>query len=335
MSLNNSREIEKIQSDFPIFKNNPHLIYLDNASTTQKPKQVLDVIVSYYQNYNSNIHRGIYKISEKATAEFEGVRNKVKLFIGAEDRRSIVFTRGTTEGINLVSNSWGETLKPGDEILITEMEHHSNIIPWQLICNKMGAVLRYIPILENGKLNLSDIEKYINNKTRLVSIIHQSNVFGTINPVQDIIKIAHAKGALVLIDGAQSIPHMKVNMLEMDCDFYVFSGHKAFGPTGVGVLYARPELLEDMTPFMGGGEMIKEVTLTESTWNDIPWKFEAGTPSIAQVIGLGSAIEYIENVGINNINEYENKLLCYAQEQLNQITGVNIYGDGKEFVSAK
>ncbi|SVE25137.1 uncharacterized protein METZ01_LOCUS477991, partial [marine metagenome] len=243
-------------------------------------------LTHYYENYNSNIHRGIYTIAEKATAAYEDTRDKVAQFIQSEDRRSIVFTRGTTESINLVASSWGqENLKADDEVLITEMEHHSNIIPWQLICKKTGAKLRYIPILENGALNISDLGKYITAKTRIIAVIHQSNVFGTINPIEDIVKQAHDVGALVLVDGAQSVPHHRVDVSQMDCDFFAFSGHKMLGPTGVGVLYARPEILDKMNPFMSGGEMIREVTLEKSTWNDIPWKFEAGTPNIAQVIG--------------------------------------------------
>ena len=285
--MKDSLNVEKIREDFPIFRNNPDLIFLDNASTTQKPQQVINTLTHYYENYNSNIHRGIYTIAEKATAAYEDTRDKVAQFIQSEDRRSIVFTRGTTESINLVASSWGqENLKADDEVLITEMEHHSNIIPWQLICEKTGAKLRYIPILDNGILNIAELGKYITAKTRLVSVIHQSNVFGTVNPIKDIVKQAHDVGALVLVDGAQSVPHHRVDVSQMDCDFFAFSGHKMLGPTGVGVLYARPEILDKMNPFMGGGEMIREVTLEKSTWNDIPWKFEAGTPNIAQVIGL-------------------------------------------------
>jgi len=324
-------DAKKIREDFPIFRNNPDLVFLDNASTTQKPQSVIDTLSHYYENYNSNIHRGIYQIAEKATAAYEKTRDKVAEFIGADDRRSIVFTKGTTESINLVANSWGgQSLKPNDEVLITEMEHHSNIIPWQLICDRTGANLKYIPINDDGTLDLSSPEKYFTNKTKIVCVIHQSNVFGTVNPIPEIVKYAHEVGALVLVDGAQSIPHHRVNISELNCDFFAFSGHKMMGPTGVGVLFAKPELLEAMHPFLGGGEMIRKVTLEGSTWNDIPWKFEAGTPNIAQVVGLGSAIDYINEMGMDNISDYENILLNYAQEKLQNISGINIYGTAKD-----
>tara|TARA_Y100000590_G_C15650224_1_gene988443 strand:+ start:216 stop:1433 length:1218 start_codon:yes stop_codon:yes gene_type:complete len=322
-----SLDIEKIRKDFPIFQNNPKLIFLDNSSTTQKPQKVIDAVSYYYENYNSNIHRGIYALAEKATEAYELVRNKVSNFIDSKERNAIVFTRGTTESINLVANSWGNTLKPDDEILISEMEHHSNIIPWQLLSKRTGAKLSFIPIKNDGTIDLADFNSHITNKTRLVSIIHQSNVFGTINPIKKIIEIAHKKGALVLVDGAQSIPHQKVSVSDLDCDFFVFSGHKMLGPTGVGVLYGKPELLESMEPFMGGGEMIREVNKDMSTWNDIPWKFEAGTPNVAQVIGLGAAIDYIEKLTIEKISAYENELLIYAQSKLKEIRGITIFGD--------
>ena len=324
-------DAKKIREDFPIFRNNPDLVFLDNASTTQKPQSVIDTLSHYYENYNSNIHRGIYQIAEKATAAYEKTRDKVAEFIGADDRRSIVFTKGATESINLVANSWGgQHLKPNDEVLITEMEHHSNIIPWQLICDRTGARLKYIPINDDGTLDLSNPEKYFTNKTKIVCVIHQSNVFGTVNPIPEIVKYAHEVGALVLVDGAQSTPHHRVNISELNCDFFVFSGHKMMGPTGVGVLFAKPELLEAMHPFLGGGEMIRKVTLEGSTWNDIPWKFEAGTPNIAQVIGLGSAIDYINKMGMDNISDYENVLLNYAQEKLQKIPSLTIYGKSEE-----
>ena len=327
--MQSSLNVEKIRRDFPIFKNNPDLIFLDNASTTQKPQQVIDTLTHYYENYNSNIHRGIYTIAEKATAAYEETRDKVAAFIGTEDRQSIVFTRGTTESINLVASSWGQNLKPGDEVLITEMEHHSNIIPWQLICEKTGASLKYIPISEDGILDLSNSSTYFTEKTKIVCVIHQSNVFGTINPIAEIVKMAHDVGALVLVDGAQSVPHHSVDVSKLGCDFFAFSGHKMMGPTGVGVLYAKPALLEEMNPFMGGGEMIREVSMEKSTWNDIPWKFEAGTPNIAQVIGLGAAIDYLNEIGLQSIFDYEKKLLGYGQEKLQKIPGLTIYGTSK------
>ena len=320
-------DAKKIREDFPIFRNNPYLVFLDNASTTQKPQSVIDTLSHYYENYNSNIHRGIYQIAEKATAAYEKTRDKVAEFIGVDDRRSIVFTKGATESINLVANSWGgQNLKPNDEVLITEMEHHSNIIPWQLICDRTGANLKYIPINDDGTLDLSSPEKYFTNKTKIVCVIHQSNVFGTVNPIPEIVQYAHEVGALVLVDGAQSAPHHRVNISKLNCDYFAFSGHKMMAPTGVGVLFAKPELLEAMHPFLGGGEMIRKVTLEGSTWNDIPWKFEAGTPNIAQVVGLGSAIDYINEMGMDNISDYENILLNYAQEKLQNISGINIYG---------
>ena len=327
--MQSSLNVEKIRRDFPIFKNNPDLIFLDNASTTQKPQQVIDTLTHYYENYNSNIHRGIYTIAEKATAAYEETRDKVAAFIGTEDRQSIVFTRGTTESINLVASSWGQNLKPGDEVLITEMEHHSNIIPWQLICEKTGASLKYIPISEDGMLDLSNPQKYFREKTKIVCVIHQSNVFGTINPIAEIVKMAHDVGALVLVDGAQSVPHHSVDVSKLGCDFFAFSGHKMMGPTGVGVLYARQEILKEMNPFMGGGEMIREVSMEKSTWNDIPWKFEAGTPNIAQVIGLGAAIDYLNEIGLQSISDYEKELLSYSNEKLQNIPGLSIYGTSK------
>ena len=328
--MQSSLNVEKIRRDFPIFKNNPDLIFLDNASTTQKPQQVIDTLTHYYENYNSNIHRGIYTIAEKATAAYEKTRDKVAAFIGTENRQSIVFTRGTTESINLVASSWGQNLKPGDEVLITEMEHHSNIIPWQLICEKTGASLKYIPISEYGMLDLSNPQKYFTEKTKIVCMIHQSNVFGTVNPISDIVNLAHDVGAKVFVDGAQSVPHHRVNVEELGCDFFAFSGHKMLGPTGVGVLYGKPEILEEMNPFLGGGEMIRNVTMEKSTWNDIPWKFEAGTPNIAQVIGLGAAIDYINEIGIQSITDYEKKLLGYGQKKMQKIPGLTMYGTGKD-----
>ena len=328
--MQSSLNVEKIRNDFPIFKNNPDLIFLDNASTTQKPQKVIDTISHYYENYNSNIHRGIYTIAEKATTAFEETRDKTATFIGANDKESIVFTRGTTESINLVANSLGHNLKPGDEVLITEMEHHSNIVPWQLICEKTGASLKYIPIYKDGKMDLSNPYKYFTEKTKIVSVIHQSNVFGTVNPIEDFVNLAHEVDALIVVDGAQSAPHHSVNVSELGCDFFAFSGHKMLGPTGVGVLYARPDLLEGMTPFMGGGEMIQNVTMKKSTWNDIPWKFEAGTPNIAQVIGLGAAIDYLNEIGMETIAEYEKELLNYGQERLQKISGLTIYGKAEE-----
>jgi cysteine desulfurase/selenocysteine lyase len=319
-------DINQIRSDFPIFADKS-LVYLDSAATTQKPKQVIDAVSDFYSNYYANVHRGIYELSVKATETFESARQKVANFINAQDWRSIVFTNGTTESINLVAYSWAKkNLVKNDEILITEMEHHSNIVPWQLIVKDTGAKLKYIPIKTDGTLDLTNIDTLITNKTKLVSIIHQSNVFGTINPIKIIIKHAKKVNAITFIDAAQSIPHNHVDVQNLNCDFLAFSGHKMLAPTGIGVLYGRTELLETMDPFMGGGDMINSVTMSESTWNDIPYKFEAGTPNIAQAIGLGAAIDYINEIGISNIHEYGKYLLGIALEKLQSIDGLEIYG---------
>lgn len=318
---------DQIKKDFPIFSQQEnHLVYLDNAATTLKPKPVIAAIEAYYTKYSANVHRSIYQIGEKATAEYEAARQKIADFINAP-LNSVVFTKGTTESINLVANAWGrKNLKPGDEILLTEMEHHSNLIPWQLCAEATGATLRFIPFNELGILDLSESDRLFNFKTKLVSVIHQSNVFGTINPVKEIIRKSHDVGAIVMIDAAQSVPHQTINVQELNCDFLAFSGHKILGPTGVGVLYGKPELLEKMPPFLGGGEMIKSVSLTEATWHDIPWKFEAGTPNIAQAIGLGAAIDYINEIGLENIHEHEQSLTKYALDKLSTIPQVEIYG---------
>jgi len=319
-------DVNKIRSDFPIFKDKA-LVYLDSAATTQKPKQVINAVSDFYSNSYANVHRGIYELSIKATEAYHSARLKVANFINSSDWRSIVFTSGTTESINLVAYSWvRKNLKNGDEILITEMEHHSNIVPWQLVAKETGVILKYIPINTNGTLDLSNIDELITNKTKLVSIIHQSNVFGTINPIKKIIYQAKQVGAITIIDAAQSIPHSNVNVQDLDCDFLAFSGHKMLGPTGIGVLYGKTELLESMTPFMGGGDMINSVTMTESTWNDIPYKFEAGTPKIAQAIGLGAAIDYIIAIGLTNIQNHVKHLINIALEKLRTIDGLEIYG---------
>lgn len=323
--------MNQIQKDFPFLslKNRGKpLIYLDSAATTQKPQQVIDAVSDYYKISNANVHRGIYELSERATEAYEGVRSTVADFIGAADPRSIIFTSGTTESINLAAYAWGrQNLKAGDEILVTEMEHHSNIIPWQLAARDTGAVIRYIPILENGTLDLSNPGKYFTKKTKLVSVIHQSNVFGTVNPIKKIIDFAKSVGALTLIDAAQSVPHSSVDVQELDCDFLVFSGHKMLAPTGVGVLYGRTQILEDMSPFLGGGEMISSVSMTSATWNDIPYKFEAGTPKIAQVVGLGTAIGYLNEISMKKVHDHGQDMLKYAADSLTSIPGVTIYGD--------
>ena len=319
------------RKDFPLFnrslKTKP-LIYLDNAATTQKPQVVLDSINKFYSEFNSNIHRGIYDIADRATSEFEAVRDKVTSFINANNRSETIFTSGTTESINLVAYSWGRKfIKKGDEILITEMEHHSNNVPWQLLAQEKGAELKYIPVNKNGDLEKS--EDYITDKTKLVSIIHQSNVLGTVNPIKEIIAKAHSVGAKVLVDGAQSAPHMVVDVQDMDCDFFTFSGHKMMAPTGVGVLYGKKEILNEMDPFLSGGEMIENVSMNTVSFNELPWKFEAGTPNIAQVIGLGAAIDYINRIGIDLIYKHNELLKEYALEKLLQVDNIIIYGQPK------
>ena len=323
--------VKNIREDFPIFtERDDNFVYLDSSATTLKPQTVIDAVADYYSKYSANVHRSIYSIGEKATEKYEGSRSKVAKLINANSN-SIIFTRGTTESINLVAYTWArKNLKSGDEILLTEMEHHSNLIPWQICSQETGAVLKFIPFNEDGTLDLSDPEKWFTNKTKLVAVIHQSNVFGTVNPIKDIIKLAKSVSAVTLIDAAQSVPHQKVDIQDLDCDFLAFSGHKMLGPTGVGVLYGKPEILEEMPPFMGGGEMIRTVSLNESTWNDIPWKFEAGTPNIAQAIGLGSAIDYINEIGLDKIHEHEQDILTYALEKMQKIPEVNIYGSADE-----
>ena len=324
------KNIKKIRQDFPFFNHNPDMIYFDNAATTHKPNSVIESISKYYSYYNSNVHRGIYKIAEKATYEFELTRDVVKDFIGSKNRESIIFTSGATESINLVAHGWGKHhLSSGDHILLSQMEHHSNIVPWHMIAKNLGLNIDFIPIADNGELDLSHIDQLITSKTKLISIVHQSNVLGTINPIKTIIKKAHEKGALVLIDGAQSVAHQEINVIDLDCDFFVFSGHKIYGPTGVGVLYSKLDVLNQMQPIVGGGEMIKEVTNTGFTLNHLPWRFEAGTPPISEVIALKEAIKYIQELGVSNIFEYENKLIKRAENQLLDIKGIKIYSPNK------
>ena len=325
-------DVEKIRKDFPIFNDlNKPFIYLDSASTSQKPQKVIDTISSYYNSYTANVHRALYSIGEKATDEYENVRLLVKKMLNVPDSHSVIFTSGTTESINLIAYSWGlKNLKKADSVLITEMEHHSNIIPWQLITKKTNSSLNYIPLCNNGTLNTESMNEQLLSSTRIISISHQSNVFGTINPIKNIIDKAKSMDILTLIDGAQAVPHLEVDLAELDSDFYVFSGHKMLGPTGVGVLIGRNELLEEMEPFLGGGEMINKVNMHESTWNEIPWKFEAGTPKVAQVIGLGAAIKYLMNIGLENIHNHEQGLLQYALDILEQNENIILYGNPSE-----
>ena len=328
------KEVESLREDFPILKQRVHgnpLVYLDNAATSQKPKEVIDAIADYYSSYNSNVHRGVHRLSEQATEAYEGTREVIRDFINASDQREIIFVRGTTEGINLVSNSFGNAfIHEGDEIIISEMEHHSNIVPWQILCQEKKAELKVIHFNDDGELLLDEYERLLSPRTKLVSITHVSNALGTINPVKIIIEMAHSRGVPVLIDGAQAIPHSPVDVRELDCDFYVFSGHKVFGPTGIGVLYGKAEYLDSMPPFQGGGDMIKSVTLEKTIYNDLPYKFEAGTPNIAGVIGLGAALEYVSRVGPERIAGYEHVLLSYATEALSSVEHLRLVGTARE-----
>jgi cysteine desulfurase/selenocysteine lyase len=323
-------DVEAVRKDFPILEREVHgrpLVYLDNAATTQKPRQVIDALVHYYSHYNANIHRGIHTLAEEATLAYEGVRDKVANFIRSPyGRQSIVFTRNTTEAINLVANAWGRRfLQPGDEIVLSISEHHSNLIPWQLIAREKGARLRFVDIDDEGRLRIEALQEAIGPRTKMVALAHASNVLG-INPVREAAALAHRHGALVLIDGAQSVPHMPVDAGELDCDFMAFSGHKMCGPTGAGVLYARPELLEAMDPFLGGGSMISRVGLESSTWAEVPQKFEAGTPDIADVIGLGAAVDYLQGLGMEEIRAHEKQVTAYAIERLSSLPEITIYG---------
>lgn len=324
--------IENIRNDFPILKRKVHkdknLIYFDNAATTQKPIQVIEAISNYYLNYNSNIHRAVHELAEEATIAYEATRDKVAKFINAKNREELVFVRGTTEAINLVAYSWGrQNVNKDDIIVTTEYEHHSNIVPWQLLTKEKGARLEYIGVDDNGELILDHLDRYLETgRVKLVTFSQMSNVLGTITNWKEIIKRCKAKGVKVLVDGAQSVPHLKVDLQELGCDFFAFSAHKMLGPTGVGVLWARKELLEGMAPFNGGGDMIREVHKYEASWNDLPYKFEAGTPNIADVIGFAAAIEYLERIGMDRVREHEMEITKYALEKLSQIKGIKIYG---------
>ncbi len=337
LTIPKTLDIIAIRQEFPVLnrkvKGRP-LIYLDNAATTQKPQVVIDALTYYYNHLNANIHRGIHTLAEEATAAFEETRDTVKDFIGAGSREEIIFTKGTTEGINLVAYSWGrKNIREGDEIIISNMEHHSNIVPWQLLCEEKGAILKVIPINDAGELELDEYEKLLSSKTKLVSIVHVSNALGTVNPVKHMIALAHSVGAVFMVDGAQSTVHLDIDVTDMDCDFFAFSAHKLYGPTGVGVLYGKKSILEAMPPFQGGGEMIKEVTLTKTVFNDLPYKFEAGTPNVADVIAFKSAIQFIKFYGKEKIRKHENELLDYSQEELEKIPGLRIVGTAKEKVS--
>jgi cysteine desulfurase / selenocysteine lyase len=323
-------DVEKVRSDFPILGRkvgDKDLVYLDNAATSQKPRRVLDALDDYYGLHNANIHRAVHRLAEEATAAYEGAREKVARFLGAPETAGLIFTRGTTESVNLVAYAWGRKfLKEGDEVVLTETEHHSNLVPWQLAAQATGARLRFVPVLEDGTLDMEAAERLVGERTKLVGCIHASNVLGTVNSVGRLAELAHEAGALMLVDGAQSAPHLPVDVQALGCDFFACSGHKMLGPTGVGVLWGRPEVLEEMDPFLGGGEMIREVHLDRSTWNDLPYKFEAGTMNIAQAVGLGAAVEYLEDLGMDKVREHERRLGEYAYGRLSEVEGITIYG---------
>jgi cysteine desulfurase / selenocysteine lyase len=330
-------DLERVRADFPILgrriRGKP-LVYLDNAATSQKPQSVIDAVTRFYAAENANIHRGVHYLSERATAAYDGVREEVARFINAPSSRQVIFTKGATEGINLVAQSYGRPqLKPGDDIVITTMEHHSNIVPWQLLCEQTGAVLKAAPINDRGELDVAGLEELLTDRTRLVALVHLSNALGTINPVKAVVALAHGRGIPVLVDGAQAAPHLPVDVQDLDCDFYVFSGHKVFGPTGIGVLYGRETLLEQMPPYQGGGDMIATVSLQRSTYAPLPAKFEAGTPMIAQVVGLGAALKYVESVGLENVGAWERELLAYATERVLEIEGLRIIGTAEQKAS--
>ncbi len=322
-----SQLASKVKSDFPIF-NNSDLIYLDNASTSQKPQAVLDTINSIYTKSNANVHRALYSLGAKATEEYEKSRKKIANFIGADSEKEIIFTSGATESLNLLAYSLSSDLNPEDEILISEMEHHSNIIPWQQLAKRTGAKIKYIPITQDGELDLSEANNLFNSNTKIVSMTHVSNVLGTINPIKKISSMAHQCGAIIIIDGAQGAAHKKINVKDLGCDFYAFSGHKMLGPTGSGVLWGKIDLLNNMEPFMGGGEMIDQVTMTSATWNEVPYKFEAGTPNFIQAIGLGAAVEYLDSIGMDEITDHEKELTSYALDKLQKINDIKIHGSG-------
>jgi cysteine desulfurase/selenocysteine lyase len=323
-------DVERVRGDFPILRQSVHgkpLVYLDNGATTQKPQSVIDTVAGYYMRNNANVHRGVHELSERATAAFEGAREKVRDFINASDIAEVVFTRGTTEAVNLVAQSYGRPrLEAGDEILITEMEHHSNIVPWQLLCSQTGAVLKVAPINEAGELIVEEYQRLLTDRTRIVGVAHVSNALGTINPLADLVKAAHAVGAVVIVDGAQAAAHVPIDVRALGCDFYAMSSHKVFGPTGMGTLYGRRELLEEMPPYQGGGDMIEHVSFEKTTYNRLPYKFEAGTPNIAGAVGFGAAIDYVRGVGLDAIRVHEHEVFDYATQRFSELDGARIIG---------
>lgn len=324
-------DIHAIRSAFPILERKVHgkpLVYFDNAATSQKPNMVIDAMVHYYSHYNANIHRGLHTLADEATLAFEASRATVQTFIQARYHEEVIFTKGTTESINLVAHSWGnDFLNKGDEIIISSLEHHANIVPWQMVAEKKEAVIKVIPIDEDGKLDMAAFKNMLSSKTKMISIVHASNALGVINPIEEIIALAHQYGALVMVDGAQSAVHLEIDVQKMDCDFFAFSGHKIYGPTGIGILYGKRHLLDSMPPYQGGGEMIKEVSFEKTTYNELPFKFEAGTPNITDAIVLKSAIEFINQIGKTNIKQHEDELLTYATAKLKTIAGLHVKGD--------
>jgi cysteine desulfurase/selenocysteine lyase len=334
-------DVQRWREDFPILKQTIHgrpLVYLDNAATSQKPQAVIDCERHYYETMNANVHRGIHELSQRATDAFEAARDKVRKFLNAADSKEIIFVRGTTEAINLVAATYGRSsgrspIKAGDEILITEMEHHSNIVPWQMLCEQTGAILRVVPINDAGELRLDAFEELLSPRTRLVGVAHVSNSLGTINPLKKIISLAHAAGAVVLVDGAQAAPHLKADVQALDCDFYAFSGHKLYGPTGIGVLYGKAALLDAMPPYQGGGDMISQVTFEKTQYNALPYKFEAGTPNIAGAIGLGAALDYVDSIGLDAIAAHEHDLLQYATQLADDVPGLRLIGTARDKTS--
>lgn len=326
-------DVKAIREQFPILNqeiNGKPLVYLDSSATSQKPIQVIEAINEYYRKNNSNVHRGVHTLGSRATDQYEGARDKVKQFLNAKDRGEIIFTRGTTTSLNIVAQSYGlDHVTNEDEIVITPMEHHSNLIPWQQVAKRTGAKLKYIPLKADGTISLEDVRKTVTDKTKIVAVTHVSNVLGTVNPIKEIAEIAHQHGAIIVVDGAQAAPHLKVDVQELNCDFYAFSGHKMLAPTGIGVLYGKRELLEKMEPVEFGGEMIDFVEKFDSTWKEMPWKFEGGTPIIAGAIGLGAAIDFLNDIGMENILAHEEKLAAYALERLSEIEGLTIYGPKK------
>jgi cysteine desulfurase/selenocysteine lyase len=330
-------DVERIRKDFPILHQEVHgrsLVYLDSAATSQKPQVVLDALADYYGRDNANVHRGVHRLSERATEAYEGARARIQRFLNAAHSREIVFVRGTTEGINLVAHTYGRrTVGPADEVVITALEHHSNIVPWQMLCEEKGAALRVVPIDDAGEVDVEAYERLLGERTRLVAVAHVSNALGTIVPVKRMIEAAHRRGIAVLVDGAQAAPHLRIDVQDLDCDFYTFSGHKTYGPTGIGVLYGKSALLEAMPPFQGGGDMIKSVSFEKTVYNDLPYKFEAGTPDIAGAIGLGAALEYLEGLGLDRVAAHEHALLVHGTERLSALPGLRLVGTAREKAS--